>query len=277
MRILFVSNHTTEKCGVAEFGRQNVAALEALGHDVVVWTPTPDDHEWPHSVALYDVIHVNYHPGTINYLRPLEALRRPKLSAFFHEPGTLHQFGDPEVSFQAEYPLPDLPGNHQLLFMPVPDYTPPPQLWHAPNMGQEKYMVGWSSIRQDGADHVRAHLLQYFSEEQARLDCWRKTDREIERLAECDYLVYWYGGANRGQSAGVTMGIAAQRPIVLNHNRMFESLEEYEDELYFCADLEEGLAEVTHDLHHGIAKIPRRAKQERSWTKAAITMASAWV
>ena len=257
------------ECGVAEFGRQHVTALEEQGHFVYVWTPSPQEH-WPPRVESFDVVHVNYHPGTLGFLQPCP--QKPRLlSAFMHEPGAGYWFGTPDVTFSAETNL----------FMPVVDYTPSGvEVWRT----GYQIVAGTSSLRQAGVDWVAPVLEKMgidYDHGQPKFGflsrpAWRDTYAEVNRLAHCTFLVYWYPGANAGQSAGIAMALAAQRPVLLNHNRMFSSLEEYADELYFADDIGVGVKEVLSDLYCGVARVPRRARSARLWSKAVAIMEKEW-
>ncbi len=69
MRVLFVSNHEQERCGIAEYGRLHADALEANGIEVVRWSALYPKY-LPPDAEEYDVVHLNWHPGTINHILP---------------------------------------------------------------------------------------------------------------------------------------------------------------------------------------------------------------
>lgn len=266
MKILLMTN-TKMPCGVGQFGLQHAEALKKLGHWVQVFEPTLEKH-WPEGdLDFYDVVHVNYHAGTIGFLQPPP--EKPRLlSCFLHESATGYWFGAPDVIFSAE----ETPG-HILQWMPVPDVvglapTPPP----------DRITAATSTLRQAGIDWAEPALEKFqipFDHGQGK--GWIPLADEVYRLSRASFLIYWYGGANPGQSAGIMTGVAAQRPIILNENRMFESLREYDDELYRIAtNPEDGIQEVLEDLHCEMARIPRRLRAERSWRVAAERMASHW-
>ena len=270
MRILYCTNLPERgPCGVAEYGAECVKALRKAGHYVYDWEPTPAFH-WPVPEFFegFDVVHMNYHAATIGFVQPPPV--RPRiLSAFLHEPASGFWFGEPDVIFSAE----DLIPGHKLLFMPCPEGV----LMPVTNMG-EPFVCGTSTLRGAGVDWAALPLAAtgiVFDYGQHK-DHWYTMQEEIMRLHACDFLIYWYGGANAGQSAGIMTGVAAQRPIVLNSNRMFESLRGYDDELYRAETPEAGIAAVIADLRAGCARIPRRLRADRSWADAVKIMEKEW-
>lgn len=267
MKILLVSNWQTERCGVAEFGRQQAAALRAAGHTVTEWAPTLERH-WPFLPPVQDyedVIHVNFHPGTLGFLTGTGS-RQPPLSLFKHEPpGGCTIEPRARWVFSAEQ---DAPPHHTFFPMPCVSYKP----MSKPITG----LLGFSSLRKGGLDWVGPVAERLGLDVDAGATEWLPIGEEVERLAQCEFLVYWYGGAYAGQSAGIMTGVAAERPILLNRNRMFKSLWPYEDELYIRDDLEAGMREVISDIEHGHPRIPYRLKADRNWDKLIPLMVASW-
>src|SRR5260221_6990630 len=114
MRILFISNSPKLECGCAEFGRQHVAALRSAGHAVLDHAPAyPEEcYTWSDGSTGFDLIHVNYHPGTVGWMQPPRLKPACPISAFNHEKGSTYWFGKPDIEFSAETNL----------FMPVLEY-----------------------------------------------------------------------------------------------------------------------------------------------------------
>lgn len=273
MKILYCTNLPERgPCGVAEYGAECIKALEKAGHYVYRWEPTLACH-WPvpEFFADFDIVHLNYHAATIGFVQPPPVKPR-LLSAFIHEPASGHWFGEADVLFSAE---PEMVPGHVGLFMPVPEAG---ALEYFSREEDDDFICGTSTLRSAGVDWAEPALAaaEIFFDYGQFKSHWYTMEEEVQRLAYCDFLIYWYGGANPGQSAGVMTGVAAQRPIVLNSNRMFESLREYDDELYRAATPEEGIAEVVRDLRAGCARIPRRLRAERSWSEAVKIMEGAW-
>jgi hypothetical protein len=284
MRILYCTNLPQRgPCGVAEYGNECWKALlkylprlhpdEAL--ELVVWEPTLQQH-WPdRDLSVFDVIHLNYHAATIGFVQPPPVKPR-LLSAFIHEPASGHWFGEADVLFSAE---PEMVAGHVGLFMPVPDADGYAEVANMVSPEDGKGLIcGTSTLRSAGVDWAApvldaAGITFDYGQHKSH---WFTMAEEVRRLSTCDFLIYWYGGANPGQSAGVMTGVAAQRPIVLNSNRMFESLRGYDGELYRAATPEEGIALVVSDLRAGCARIPRRLRVERSWANAVKVMEGAW-
>jgi hypothetical protein len=271
-RILYCTNLPERgPCGVTEYGAECLKALRKAGYEVHSWEPTLEKH-WPSAAMIecFDVIHLNYHAATIGFMQPPPVKPRV-LSAFIHEPASGHWFGEADVLFSAE---PEMVPGHVGLFMPCPDV----EVYDWENLDGEVKLAATSTLRSAGVDWASEPLAAagiMFDYGQNK-DRWYSMEDEVRRLSAADFLIYWYGGANAGQSAGVMTGVAAQRPIILNGNRMFESLRGYDDELYRADSPEEGIAKVVADLRSGCARIPRRLRVERSWSKAVEIMEGAW-
>jgi hypothetical protein len=96
----------------------------------------------------------------------------------------------------------------------------------------------------------------------------------IKTLASSLINVFWFesqkANDDLGQSGSVRMGIAAQRPVILNRSRKFRTLFPYEDELYFCNNKEEAVAAVMTILKTDSPKMPKRVMKDQAWSKVAL-------
>jgi hypothetical protein len=290
MRVLLVSN-TTLRCGVAQMGRRMFCALtgapdekwEAMRvwgppGDQVVWWPADHPHDIPEVGDQFDVIHLNYHPGTVGHILPHKP-ERAKLSVYFHEPGTGQEWWD-----LADLRITSEPREGaKYLPVPVPDYIPesyPPhqgllQSFANVTGAPVPVRIGHSSIRRDGIDWVEPAISRH---PYWHLDCsseWLSDEQEIERLAACDLTIFHPHSGNPGQSSAVVMGIAAQRPLLINSSPMLRTLWDSE-EVYRYEDPEVGIQVILDDLRAGRARYPLRLAEERSWKRAAETLRGWW-
>lgn len=261
-----LSNWSTIKCGVAEFGRQHAAALSAMGHKVVAGTPIVHGQHWPEQIMEYDILHANFHPLTIGHITPPPD-PHPPLSVFKHEPpGGCSLESAAQWIFAAEQAEP----HYKLFPMPCLSYVPPTVMPHW-------RLVGTSTLRRDGIDWVKPVAEKLgLTFDYGQVKDWWSIEAEIRRLSQCAFLAYWYGGPYSGQSAAVMTGVAAQRPILLNRHRMFDSLLPYSDELYFSDDIEDGMKQILSDLERDRARVPRRLKRDRQWETLLPTMTDLW-
>ena len=303
MRVLLVSN-TTLRCGVAQMGRRMYGALIQTGgvdpggdhwkgtqvakwteksylDNAVVWWPADHPYDIPEVGDEFDVIHLNYHPGTVGHIRPAKPAGA-KLSVYFHEPGTGQEWWDlADLRIVSEPYISDKVVKY--LPVPVPDYLPKNfvqfQGAHVPmehyRPGDSSVHIGHSSIRRDGIDWVAPVIERH---PDWRLECsseWLSDPEEIERLAACDLTIFHPHSGNLGQSSAVVMGIAARRPLLINSSPMLRTLHG-NPEVYQYEDPEEGVEVILRDLREGKARYPLRLAEERSWKRAAQQLVSWW-
>ena len=79
MKILLVSNHATERCGVAAYGRHLFNAVQDTGIHVAPWHSTPET-PLPDEAAEFELIHVNWHAATVGHLKVGDFPAESKLS-----------------------------------------------------------------------------------------------------------------------------------------------------------------------------------------------------
>lgn len=305
MRILFVGNNKTERCGVAEWGRHCVAAFRKLGHEVFEWH-CPAEPNFEH--LDYDVTFVNWHAGTISSLdaRILKNHSRARLvSAYLHEssPAWNEPQHRPPLLDQVDVAFVDHPSvlsathrDHDVIYFRTP-------VWDvAPQRNSQKWALpvsfGVTGIRGEGVDAL-VDLLRYHPDfvgtviSRSWPSGWKSAQDEVDRLASCWINVAWYGAGFGGQASAMGALIAAGQPILINSNRMLETWREFAEQetfakgveytgppirpqLYLSDDLEAGLLEILADIRDGKARRPTWLREAFSWPKQAKRLVEAW-
>lgn len=293
MRILFINNLSTERCGVRAFGEQMVKALERAGDEVLVWDGTYSHVKangyLPANADSFDLIHLNWDPQAINHYLPEHffGANRP-LSLFLHDvpPNSTCPVYDVARWRFGHEPY----GNIDVIPHAVPR-TPSP-LDPPDHRG---VTVGVTGIREDeGFVAVRQLCIQRgwtLNEPQWRVGGrWLSTHEEIRRLSRSTVNVCWYHTSGRGKSMAAMFCAAARRPLILSGSSMFSSCWPYEDEIYFPADfsseeqhrlswvtdLEPLIDEALRDLDAGEAMIPDRICDELSWDRVIQLVRYRW-
>lgn len=283
MRILHVSNHSAPRCGIQNFGYQVTTALRRAGAEVTDWDGSYQAiYEKPYlppDAADYDVIHVNWHPVTINHYHADHFPSGPVLSVYLNDlpPWSSCPFGDQAAVRFAPEPHPGC----AVLPYPIADWIddlPEPPA---------EFTVGWSGVRGDGADLLRkvCDLCGYATN--APDGVWRSFEDEVRRQARSTINVLWYHEA-RGISGGASQAAAAKRPIVLNGSRMFQHFWPYADEVHRFPHrdaptawrpdqrLDVVLKVMQDHWRHGQLRQPTRILTDLGWTRAADRMLSVW-
>jgi len=103
---------------------------------------------------------------------------------------------------------------------------------------------------------------------------WQPYDYMVRRLSECVATVYPYNETAKifGVSAGVRMGIAAGRPIIISqHQQQFKDVRKYADEVYevHSSKLEEAVMGVLRDTRESCERKPAVLLKDMSWTQCA--------
>lgn len=299
MKILLVSNHATERCGVAQYGRHLFNAAANAGVPIVPWHSTPKA-PLPDEAEAFDLIHVNWHAATVGHLQPEHFEGGPPLSVFIHEPASLCPLIPQAALVLSTEPSIEgydrvLPHRFEVFPNPCLDYIPRAE-WDGLEV-----TLGFSGIRRDGLDWIEGAVgrqrLELVDQDGApglgevnphawRLcpsssdpDGWLSDEAELERMASHALNVYHYHSANSGQSYAVMTGIAARRPLLVNRNRMMEhvwSEPGIGDEVYVVDDVAEGIHEIVRDLREGREKRPFELAKRRSWSLAVETLAGWW-
>jgi len=297
MRVLVVGDFTAAPCGIRNFADQTYRALtNHSGLEVEKW----DGHYpgiyarreaglptyLPPDAADYDVIHVNWHCIAFNTYGPdhfpppvqystggySRTWRKPILSVYLNDipPWSGCPFHDrADVRFAAE----PSPGCIELPY-PVADWIGLPSV-------DEGFSVGCSTVRGDGVSFVAGICAErnWAFRIPDRSQGWLSYEDEVRRIAHNTVNVLWYF-EGRGKSGGLSHAISAQRPVICSDSQMFSHFWDYRDELYFGGSARESLVELLHQVHadaqQGCLRFPRRAAEERSWSRATAQMVAAW-
>lgn len=220
MRILNVSNHSSTRCGIQAFGAQMTTALRRAGAEVTDW-----DGEYssvyrngylPMDCPTYDVIHVNWHPITINHYLPIHFPTGPLLSVYVND---LPPWSGCPIWDRADIRLASevYPGTSRLVY-PVVDWVPDlPE----PN---PTLTIGTTGVRNDGTDEIQQAVEARGWIFNGPSPTWLSLEEEIRRLARSTVNLLWYTN-NRGISGGSMTALASRRPLVINGSTMFDHLD----------------------------------------------------
>lgn len=284
LRILYVSNFSSLRCGVAEWGRQCFAALQAVGANVIAW-----DGEYgavhareerqepgtylPADAATYDVIHLNWHPGSTNHYQSQHFPEGPLLSILLHDlPPWSHYPALDRFHHRIVIEPTDFPHDLEIP-PPAVDYRPTSPIHPTP-------LIGRSNVRSIGQEHLGAICADLGYEISDSLQ-WLDTEDEIERLARCWVNVVWYDDIPRSRGSAAVVCAASRRPLVLSDSPRFDHLLPFTDELYIGdrtdkMALRPLLQQAVEDVRAGRAKVPDKLLTEHSWQKRAREMVRSW-
>jgi hypothetical protein len=296
MKVLVLGDYTAQPCGIRNFLDQTYTALARHpGLEVHKWNghypelyrrrEAGEPCYLPDDAASYDVIHVNWHPIAFNTYGPdhfpaprlvstggyTRMFRRPILSVYLNDipPWSGCPFHDrAEVRFTAE----ESPGCVVLPY-PVADWIDLPP-------ADPGFSVGCSTVRGDGVWKVKeiCEARGWEFRVPDRTTGWLTYEAEVQRIARNTLNALWYF-EGRGKSGGLSQAISSQRPVVCSNSQMFTHFDEFRDELYIsdgAQPLEELLDQAYRDWEAGTLRTPRRAGQERSWSRATVQMVAAW-
>lgn len=274
MKILFINNSSTEKCGVRTYGEQMIAALRRAGDDVTEWDGTYSaiyerKTYLPADVGAFDLVHFNWDPQAINHYLPEHFAGAPPLSLFLHD-----------VPPNSTCPVHDI-AKWRFGFEPYKDVDvidePIPPTPSGLDPVRADVTIGISGIRVDAGILKVAEICSdrgYTLATSAGHDGsrWLSTNDEIRRLARNTLNICWYHTSGRGKSMAAAFCCAARRPLICSNSTMFSALWPYEEEIYFPAPgADWGLAlpalvdEVLRDLENDDALIPDRVCHELGW------------
>lgn len=279
MRVLFITNSSTERCGVRVYGELWMEALRGAGVEIDEWDGTYEHARrygyLPTGVEAWDLVHLNWDPQTINHYLPEHFAGAPPLSVFLHDvpPNSTcpvagvaklvmaHEPG--EGISVIDHAVPDYRG---MLYLPAPGGLP---------------VIGLTGIRRDAGVEQARELCKrrgwVFSEPPWwNGGPWLSTKEEIARLSACDVNVNWYHATGRGKSMSAMMGVAARRPLVLSPSTMFSALWGYRDEITFGGDLSDAELEDCIDEALSCIRIPKNARVEQSWAVRAEQIKALW-
>jgi len=279
VRVLHISNHSVDRCGVALFGRQCSAALRAEGVEVDDWDATysplhareerGEPSYLPASLASYDVVHLNWQPATINHYHPVMFPLGQLYSVFLHDlpPWSSCPFED---RMQVKFALEPYPGAVEIP-PPAPDYLP----ISTPN---EQVTIGRTNIREAGKAELADICFRHdwiFNDSDPRV--WLDEGAEVERLAMSWVNVVWYD-EHRSRGSAAMVAAAARRPLLLSESQRFAHLLPFRDELYIAPidKLEVSLHAIVEEVRRGLETVPDRILDVFGWRAAARTMIKTW-
>ena len=282
MRILLVGNLSDRKCGFQNFSYQTVHALQRAGHEVTAHDGTYSvvyarqqtgvplvESFLPKDAASYDVIHVIWHPATMNHYSGCDFPAGPVLSVWNGCPAAWCPFTD---RMHIRWGVLGREVNHEQLFYPIPDWVE-----DLPEPSSE-FTVGYSGVRGDGLGTLKAVCdVRGWGTNFSQPGTWLTQEEEVRRLARSTVNVCWYGGEHDDRSGSAMVCLASKRPLLTNQVRMFIHLEPYPEDTYRSDDLEASLTTIHDDWQAGRPlKQPKQILQDLSWSSAAARLASVW-
>jgi hypothetical protein len=299
MKVLFITNSATQKCGVRVYGELWMDALRTAGVEIDEWDGTYPSimarggEYLPETVDEYDLVHLNWDPQAINHYIPEHFAsvfdrQLPPLSIFLHDV--------PPNSTCPVAPCADLLLAHEpgegivVIDHAVPDYRP------TNTVPYETFTVGTSGIRNDPGVELVQQVCDrngWWHSRSGEGRGWRTTEGEIARLAQCHVNVCWYATSGRGKSMAAMLMVAAQRPLVLSNSTMFSALTQHPD---YDVVREITLGYSTHDsnnqptkayanldyladciaLAHQGGVVPTAAATELRWSRCAEQIKALW-
>jgi len=279
MKILHISNHSVDRCGVALFGRQCSAALRAEGVEVDDWDATysplhareerGEPSYLPASLAAYDVVHLNWQPSTINHYHPVMFPLGQLYSVFLHDlpPWSSCPF---EERMQVKFALEPYPGAVEIP-PPAPDFCPFVQMC-------PQVTIGRTNIREAGKHELGTICFKHdwiFNDSNPHH--WLSEEEEVERLARSWVNVVWYD-EHRSRGSAAMVAAAARRPLLLSYSERFSHLLPYQAEFYQATlgQLESTLLWVIDEVRRGQARVPSFIPEVFGWRRAARTMIKTW-
>jgi hypothetical protein len=281
LRVLYISNESSVRCGVRAYGEQWVAACRRAGVSVTTFDGSYThiktiDNYLPTDALDYDVVHLNWDPQTINHYLPQHlAPIADRFSLFLHDvpPNSTCPVIDLARWVWSYEPLDGsvvLPHG----IPPTPDALPPPD---------PPVVIGLTGIRRDpGIGQVQelcaargwtVNQPAWWTDEGQP---WLSTDDEIRRLARSTVNVCWYHTSGRGKSMAAMFCLAAQRPLVLSPSTMFSALHPYGEEIVIGATTDiQGLEACVQQALTQPYAIPR-VQQDLAWDAIIHPVLTAW-
>lgn len=283
MKVLFINNDSDERCGIRLFGDEMAKAVEREGVEVTRYNGCYPEiyargHEYfPPDWSTYDLVHLNWHPATLNHYVPSIVPNGLPLSLFVNDPPPNSSCPVWDLAKVRWTSVPEVEGT-ELLVYPIPSHITPnvyPYVLNPP-------IIGYSGIRGDGHDSLKdlCERNNWVFNASKPGSPWRSTEEEINRLALSTVNVCWYF-ATRGVASAPMMMAAARRPLLVNSSSMFDHLrgEFGIDDVYFAPaeeTLEDAVKHVLVDVSLGCQLIPTNSCLRYSWSQAAKTIVKRW-
>lgn len=281
MKILVIGNFSDVNCGFMNFSNQTVLALDEAGHTVAMFDGTYSqvyarhqrgvDGFLPPTAADFDVIHVIWHPATLNHYSGAKWPAGPVLSVWNGCPAAWCPFTD---AMDIRWGVLGREPEHHQIFYPIPDWSEPLRyletLW---------FTVGYSGVRGDGLEALKAVCEKNdWAMNFSKKGKWYSIEDEINRLAASTVNVGWYGAEHDDRSGSAMMCLASHRPFLCNFVPMFAHVIPYaeQQEIYCGVDLEESLQAVRTDWVNGRLRYPKQILQDYSWSRACHILEAGW-
>lgn len=291
MKILLVANFSTPRCGFRNFADQTYRALQLAGHQVdsfdgtyprvyqriqeglgnfayLPFSDSPDTNQ-------YDVVHLIWHPATMNHY-----------SGASFPPGPIYSFwnGHPYAGNPIAHPFhvyfsPIAIAGHVEAFYPIVDWMtdlPEPDA---------AFTVGLTGVRREGFAEVAAICARYGWEVNAGdPETWIPLEDEIRRLARSSVNVSWYSPKHPDRSGGVMTALASGRPQIVSRVPMFDHLAvedgSYPTDLYSApyvdGALEHCLLSAYSDWWDDRLVLPTATRHRFAWSKAVDHLVAVW-
>lgn len=295
MKVLVIGNLTDTRCGFQNFTVQTITALRRAGHEVRQYDGTytqvyarqqdPQTHPYsflPPDAVDMDVIHVVWHPATLNHYNGAdwvgmrERAHRPVLSVWNGCPAAWCPFTD---LMDVRWGVLGREEGHRQIWYPIPDWVedlpePDPQ-----------FTVGYSGVRKDGLAHILGICTHHgWAVNASDPAVWLSQEDEIRRLARSSVNVCWYSGEHDDRSGGAMVCLASKRPLLCNDVRMMLHLKPYSgtdvmlcenDPAILRAQLEQA-AERWAARRETHFPLPTQVLADFSWSKAVNVLEEGW-
>jgi hypothetical protein len=292
LKICVITNFSSPRCGIANFGHQTATALAHAGHAVTAFDGTYAtiyarqqaalaDCFFPDDLETYDVVHLIWHAITLNHYTGADWARLAAARAVksFWDCGPSDAYCPFDAHFPVKWMLYPRDGYH------VMDYPAPDWVTDLPPV-DEGFVVGASSVRGDGIDELRA--VCDAADWPLTLPVpgrWLSIEDEIRRLARATVNVCWY---NRNQTwkdraSAPSMLLASGRPLLINEAELLAHLWGRADLYHGSILVPDGtrglgpaLRAIEVDWRHDRLRVPTTTARDLRWTTAAARMTAVW-
>lgn len=297
MKVLYVSNLSSERCGVKEYGQLWARELRKVGVEVHEWDgcyqaiQAQGGRYLPHGADLFDLIHVNWDPQTINHYLPEHFPPGVPLSVFLHD--------TPETSTCPFFARADLRMGYVggrwegQTVVQIDHAVPQVDLEDWPILPREiregeQVVVGVSGVRSDPG---MAMIKELCKERGWILNAplwwsggpWLTMEQEVRRLAMSTFNVCWYHTTGRGKSMAAMFCAASRRPLVVSGSSMFSCLWPYDHEVSICRELPASPIKLADHCDEMVLLIrnkmeskPARLLVELGWDRCAQRIKQLW-
>lgn len=278
MKICVIGNVSDRKCGFQNFTMQTDRALRNAGHDVTLFDGTYSlvyarreagiESFLPPDADAFDVIHVVWHPATLNHYSGAVWPTSPVKSVWNGCPAAWCPFND---AMDVKWGVLGREPGHRQIWYPIPDWVT-----DLPEPNQD-FTVGYSGVRGDGLGELTEVCTKRgWATNFSQKEIWLTQEEEIRRLAKSTVNVCWYSGVHDDRSGSAMVCLASRRPLLVSDVPMMTHLEPYPDVIR--ADyLEPALDALSVYWWKGFPlNRPRKVLDDLSWTKAVAVLEEGW-